>query len=904
MALLDHDSLGGLWSRQTVHLLLETTNALFALVMSGFFLTRVGGRIGWPRLVFACVLLVSGVLVMLHALTAGQQIAQVLQAAAYVLAALAALPVLMPGRRLSQGAVRWLPPLAVGLALFVGALCVLYRDAVTSFTGARPLLVGSATEAAGALLCLVALRYLYFFRRDGGGSRLWIAGYLLIIGIVAVGGQLTTDDGSWWVWHLLRVGAHGLLLAYAASSAAADYHRINVETRSHADDAARFRAITENTSDIVFILGIMGTFTYVSPAALRSSGIPETELLGKRPGGYTHEEDRFRVLEGIRKATNRPGETVNVGHIRVHHREGRWIYLEGLYTAMFDVPGIEGVVMSYRDVTERLEADHAMRRSQRQLATLIGNLPGMVYRCTTDQDLSLVFVNEGCLSLTGYTQDELVVERSARATDFIHPADFPYVRTTVWKALERRESFQLEYRIVAKNGSEKWVWEQGVGVYDETGDLESIEGFVLDITERVRSAEELRRVKYSIDNATDAIYWVGKDGALVDVNETACRILGYTRDELLAMNIHDISCDLEPSAWSAVWQNVRDQGSVLVEGIHHTKSGREFPVEVSSIFQEFKGRQFHCSLVRDITERKEAERQIREMNQVLEQRVMERTAELQEAQARLLNNEKMAALGNLVAGVAHEINTPLGVGLTAASHLRQQTEKYSSLYAEGRLTRSDFEAYLHMGGETSEMILGNLNRAAGLVQSFKQVSVDQSSEERRTFNLLAYLHEILTSLRPELRRKQHQVMLCCPEDLELDGYPGAVSQVITNLIMNSVIHGFENREQGTIRITADVSGGKVRIFYNDDGCGMSNDQVRRIYDPFFTTKRGRGGSGLGMNIVFNLVTQLLGGNIECQSAPGQGTSFVIEIPLSVQDVLAAPPSDDPDAVFSRPTANI
>ena len=636
----------------------------------------------------------------------------------------------------------------------------------------------------------------------------------------------------------------------------------------------------------------------MSPAAVRNAGIPEEELLGHRPGGHTHEDDRRKVLEGIRKATNRPGETVNMGHIRVRHRDGHWMYLEGMYTAMFDVPGIEGVVINYRDVTDRLHADRAMRRSQRQLTTLIGNLPGMVYRCRADQDLTLVFVNEGSLALTGYTQDELVVERTARATDYVHPADFPYVRTTIWNALQRRESFQLEYRMVAKNGTEKWVWEQGVGVYDDAGDLESIEGFVLDITDRIRAAEELRRVKYSIDNATDAIYWIGRNGALVDVNDTACRILGYEREELLSMNIHEVSSDLDPNDWESVWANVREQGSVLVDGVHRTKSGREFPVEVSSIYQEFGGRQFHCSLVRDITERKEAERRITQMNQELEKRVEERTAELQEAQARLLTTEKMAALGGLVAGVAHEINTPLGVGVTAASHLRQQTERYSDLYADGRLTRTDFEQYLNMGAETSEMILTNLNRAAGLVQSFKQVSVDQSSEERRTFLLQEYTQEILTSLRPELRRKKHQVMLSCPEDLELDGYPGAVSQVLTNLIMNSVIHGFEDREGGTIRISVGESDGSVRLLYNDDGCGMSADQVRKIFDPFFTTKRGQGGSGLGMNIVFNLVTQLLGGTIECQSAPGHGTAFVIEIPRVVREEGAPISPEDPEAAFS------
>jgi len=250
-------------------------------------------------------------------------------------------------------------------------------------------------------------------------------------------------------------------------------------------------------------------------------------------------------------------------------------------------------------------------------------------------------------------------------------------------------------------------------------------------------------------------------------------------------------------------------------------------------------------------------------------------------QAELIRVERMAALGRLVAGIAHEINTPIGLGVGVASHLEERTRTLRKLYEVGDMSQEDFEEYMSGADEAARSLLSNLRRAADLVRSFKQVAVDQSSGQRRRFGLRAYVDEVLLSLRPKLRRTSHRVSVSCPDDLVLQSHPGALSQILTNLIDNSLIHGFDQREDGVIEIEAHREGATLVLTYRDDGWGMSAEQSERVFEPFYTTRRGAGGSGLGMHVVFNLVTQTLGGQIELRSVPGAGVSFVIRFPVEM-----------------------
>ena len=243
-----------------------------------------------------------------------------------------------------------------------------------------------------------------------------------------------------------------------------------------------------------------------------------------------------------------------------------------------------------------------------------------------------------------------------------------------------------------------------------------------------------------------------------------------------------------------------------------------------------------------------------------------------------MQSEKMAALGELVAGVAHEINTPVGVGVTAASFLDAKTKEFSEVYESGELKRSELESYLKTVREVSNSILINMGRAAELISSFKQVAVDQSSEKRRRFNLKEYIDEILLSLRPRYKKTTHTITVNCAPDIEMTSYPGAFSQILNNLIMNSLIHGFKDREEGRIEMDITRNSDSLFFVYRDNGCGMDEKKREKAFDPFFTTMRGKGGTGLGMSIVFNLVTQTLKGRISLESEPGQGVVFSMIFP--------------------------
>lgn len=251
---------------------------------------------------------------------------------------------------------------------------------------------------------------------------------------------------------------------------------------------------------------------------------------------------------------------------------------------------------------------------------------------------------------------------------------------------------------------------------------------------------------------------------------------------------------------------------------------------------------------------------------------------LEQARDKLVQSEKMAALGELVAGVAHEINTPVGVGVTAASFLDTKTREFSTLYDSGELKRSELENYLQTVQEVSNSILINMERAAELISSFKQVAVDQSSEKRRRFNLREYIDEILLSLRPRYKKTSHRINVACAPDIEITSYPGAFSQILNNMIMNSLIHGFKEMENGEIEIGVTCSTDHIIFEYRDNGRGMDESQREKIFDPFFTTMRGKGGTGLGMSIVFNLVTQTLKGQVDLTSEPGKGVVFTMTLP--------------------------
>jgi len=256
--------------------------------------------------------------------------------------------------------------------------------------------------------------------------------------------------------------------------------------------------------------------------------------------------------------------------------------------------------------------------------------------------------------------------------------------------------------------------------------------------------------------------------------------------------------------------------------------------------------------------------------------------DLKQAQDRLVQSEKMAALGGLVAGITHEVNTPVGIGVTATSFLAEKLQALSTAYTDKTLTPKMLEHFIEEASQGTELLQSNLIRASELIASFKQIAVDQASEAVRTINLAEYLHEVIRSLQPNFKKTHHQIEVNCPDNIVLSCPAGAISQIFTNLLMNSLIHGFEDMENGLVRITVLDEDDNVDIKYSDNGKGLSPDQLEKLFHPFFTTKRDQGGSGLGTHITYNLVRQTLGGSIEVSSEPGKGLHYHICFPKNLK----------------------
>jgi len=266
-------------------------------------------------------------------------------------------------------------------------------------------------------------------------------------------------------------------------------------------------------------------------------------------------------------------------------------------------------------------------------------------------------------------------------------------------------------------------------------------------------------------------------------------------------------------------------------------------------------------------------------NKQAEEALAKRTQELSDAldhlkttQRQLVESEKMASLGRLVAGIA------IGIGVTAASTLADRTTETVTAYDNKQLKGSALKAYFNTAQISSNLVLNNLNRAAELIQSFKQVAVDQSNLEKRSFAVKKYIQDILISLKPHLKKTPHQITVNGDEQIEINTYPGAFSQIMTNLVMNSLRHAYPKGETGNLCFELKWDSEHLMLEYSDDGCGIPTENLAKIFEPFFTTARAQGGTGLGLHIVFNLVTQKLNGTIRCESALGQGTTFFIEIP--------------------------
>jgi PAS domain S-box-containing protein len=404
--------------------------------------------------------------------------------------------------------------------------------------------------------------------------------------------------------------------------------------------------------------------------------------------------------------------------------------------------------------------------------------------------------------------------------------------------------------------------------------LERTRDLVKEVRER-QSAEE--QVSLILRSAVEGIITADPKGIIKSYNPGAERVFGYTAEEAIGQNLLILMPENHSKNHNEYIERYLETGDAHIMGvggrevIARRKDGTVFQAELAISELKTRDAHFFTGIVRDITDRKDAEQKLRDTLDAL-----------QVTQIELVQAEKMASLGGLVAGIAHEINTPIGVGVTAVSHLQEKTREFEHLFEKAEMRKSDLTKFVVSAGKSTEIISANLHRASDLIKSFKQVAVDQSSEDTRSFNLLGYIDDVLISLHPKLKRTKHHVEVTGDRNLTIESYPGPVAQIVTNLVMNSLLHAYTDEDEGYIKITATVEDSTVRLIYSDDGRGMDSETASKVFEPFYTTRRGEGGSGLGMHIVYNQITQTLGGSVKCTSHKGQGATFEFTFPIKLE----------------------
>jgi PAS domain S-box-containing protein len=495
----------------------------------------------------------------------------------------------------------------------------------------------------------------------------------------------------------------------------------------------------------------------------------------------------------------------------------------------------------------------------------------------------LLNANPALARIMGFETPEQLI--SSTGSDIAHNV---YVHASAREEFERlmeRDGMvrEFEYLVRQRNGNILWLSDSATAVRDESGKVVRYEGAVRDITDQKRAedaiAEGRRTLQQVIDTVPAVINVKDRNLRYVLMNRYMAGIFGIDPKEALGRTTTDLMSRYGAEKTDDNDQRVlkvkRELGFYEEEYLDSAGHLRQWLVNKLPLLDAEGEIENIVTVALDIGERKRSEQEMRKARDSAETALRN----LRETQASLIEAEKLAALGRLVAGVAHEVNNPVGISLTVASALERKTANFAAEVERGDLRRSSLNDFLNTSRDASSQLVANLNRAAELIQSFKQVAADRNYSDQRSFDLADLTEQVVMSLRPGLRKHNLTLNVDCQPNLTMNSYPGPYGQVLTNLFLNAVAHAFPDGRPGIIEIQARASGkDNVEILFADNGCGMSLDVRRRAFDPFFTTRRDQGGTGLGLHIVYSIVTNRLGGRLDLDSAPGNGTRIQILLP--------------------------
>lgn len=616
----------------------------------------------------------------------------------------------------------------------------------------------------------------------------------------------------------------------------------------------------------------------------------------------THPDDVAQYTQKIREYL--AGESDRyTSEIRVMHKSGQWIWVRdnGMVTER-DVTGKPLKMIGARvEITQRkLVEEAALKESERFLSLIKASDTGV---WEWDADEQKLWCGAEYFSMLGYSRQDFnnSTDLATVWSNLLHPDDYERSVHNFSNYLsgDASQLYESEFRMRHANGGWVWIVSRGRTLRDKEGKVTSLTvGAHINITSLKEAQASLfereQQLQVISDSIPDAMVFrldFGFDNEqrrFTYVSQGVEQLFGVTAEVALEQPslVHDqlvIDAD-DLAAYEAECTEEMKTFRLETE-VRNSAGESRWVLIISSPRRLPDGRLVYDGIALDITSRRQQEQQIRELNSSLEKRVTERTAELsttldnlRRAQNELLQSEKLASLGALVAGVSHELSTPIGNALMVASSFEQARKQFEEEMKTG-LTRSSLQRFLDNIEEGDLLIERNLERAAELIGSFKQLAVDQTSYQRREFSLKNMSHEITITLQPMLRKVPFVLHEDLCEDIKLDSYPGPLGQVLINLINNAVLHAFPGREQGNITLSCTKVGDMAHLQVKDDGVGIEPHMQKNIFDPFFTTRLGQGGSGLGLHIVYTLVTGLLGGRIDVTSEVGVGTCFTLRLPL-------------------------